>query len=80
MSPLNHKRTTSSLAPPIICVAEKLGIKRQKVPHLVTFEICNLATSVCARSLGKVSLAELDQESPDGVRAGDIDFCYVRLG
>jgi len=28
MSPLNHKRTTSSLVPPIICVAKKLAIKR----------------------------------------------------
>jgi len=28
MSPLNYKRTTSSLAPPIICVAKKLAIKR----------------------------------------------------
>jgi len=28
MLPLNHKRTTSSLASPIICVAKKLAIKR----------------------------------------------------
>jgi len=34
MLPLNHKRTTSSLVPPIICVAKKLAIKRWKVPHL----------------------------------------------
>jgi len=27
MSPLNHKRATSSLAPPIICVAKKCVIK-----------------------------------------------------
>jgi len=33
MSPLNHKRTTSSLAPPITCVAKKLAIKRQKASH-----------------------------------------------
>ncbi len=25
MSPLNHKRTTRSLAPPIFCVAKKIG-------------------------------------------------------
>ncbi len=28
MLPLNHKKTTSSLAPPIICVAKKIGNKR----------------------------------------------------
>ncbi len=33
MWPLNHKRTTSSLAPPIFYVAKKYAIKRQKVPH-----------------------------------------------
>ncbi len=35
MSPLNHKKTTSSLAPPIICAAKKLAIKRQKAPHYI---------------------------------------------
>jgi len=34
MWPLNHKRTTSSLAPPIFCVAKKFAIKKEKVPHL----------------------------------------------
>jgi len=33
MPPLNHKRTTSSLAPQISCVAKKLAIKRLKAPH-----------------------------------------------
>ncbi len=33
MLPLNQKRTTSSLVPPIICVAKKLVIKRQKAPN-----------------------------------------------
>ncbi len=28
MLPLNHKRTASSLAPPIICVAKKIGNKK----------------------------------------------------
>jgi hypothetical protein len=28
MLPLNHKRTTSSLAPPIFCVAKKIGNKK----------------------------------------------------
>ncbi len=28
MLPLNHKRTTSSLAPPIICVPKKIGNKK----------------------------------------------------
>jgi hypothetical protein len=28
MSPLNHKRTTSSLAPPIIGIAKKIGNKK----------------------------------------------------
>ena len=30
MSPLNHKRTTSSLAPPIICVAKKIGNNKDR--------------------------------------------------
>jgi len=35
MSPLNHKRTTSSLAPPIISVAKKIGnIKIEGSPFL----------------------------------------------
>jgi hypothetical protein len=33
MLPLNLKRTTSSLAPPIIYVAKNSAIKRYKVPH-----------------------------------------------
>ncbi len=33
MSPLNHKKYTSSLAPPIIYAAKQLAIKRWKVPH-----------------------------------------------
>ncbi len=33
MLPLNHKWTTSSLAPPIFYVTKNLAIKRQKVPH-----------------------------------------------
>jgi hypothetical protein len=33
MSPLNHKRTTSSLAQPIFYVAKKITIKRFKDPH-----------------------------------------------
>ncbi len=37
MLPLNHKRTTSSLAPPFF-VAKKLAIKRQKAPHLANYQ------------------------------------------
>ncbi len=33
MSSLNHKRTTSSLAPPIFYVAKNSAIKRQNAPH-----------------------------------------------
>ncbi len=36
MSPLNHRRTTSSLAPPIFYVAKKSAIKRQKDPHCLS--------------------------------------------
>jgi len=32
MSPLNHKRTTSSVAPPIICVAKKWQLKDRRLP------------------------------------------------
>jgi hypothetical protein len=33
MLPLNHKRTTSSLVPPIFYVAKKFAIERYKAPH-----------------------------------------------
>jgi len=36
MSPLNHKRTTSSLAPPIFYVAKKLQLKDRRFPIVST--------------------------------------------
>ena len=35
MLPLNHKRTTSSLVPPLFYLAKNSAIKRQKVPHWI---------------------------------------------
>jgi hypothetical protein len=39
MLPLNHKKTTSSLVPPIIRVAKKRTIKRYKVLHCCAIQI-----------------------------------------
>ncbi len=47
MFPLNHKRTTSSLAPPIICVANKIGNKKIEGSPLASWsrKLYDFATS-----------------------------------
>ncbi len=38
MSPLNHKMTTSSLAPPIICVRKNQQLKDRRFPQSLHFK------------------------------------------
>ncbi len=69
MSPLNHKRTTSSLAPPIFYVAKKLSIKRWKAPH---YE-CQVAKDV---TVCKCACCFFQQFSDNEM--GSRWWCYVR--
>jgi len=39
MLPLNHKRTKSPLAPPLICVAKKLAKKIEGSPLIFLFQV-----------------------------------------
>jgi len=57
MSPLNHKRTTSSLAQPIFYVAKKLAIKRSKAPHCVFSNSAARLHFVSIKSLNEILLS-----------------------
>ena len=61
MTPLDHKRTTSSLTPPIFYVVKKSAIKRWKAPHWMTHKGLNVFLYIDIEKL----LAQLNFSGPE---------------